>query len=416
MKRSRKILFKILMLSFMIVFGIFWPSKLSGDGNHSYGDDTTNGNYNDQLTTSEGVASTQATESIVTEILTEENADVEYDEETEKKIDEIISHMTLEEKVGQLLFIKNDARFDESVIEKYPVGGIILFSSDFRGKTPEQLTDEIDRFQNKSKIPLLIGTDEEGGPVVRLSKFAALADKTFESPAYLYAAGGMDKIKEDTIKKSKLLLSYGINVNFAPVCDISLNSGEYMFNRSLGKDAKTTSEYVSTVLSVMNDERIGSVLKHFPGYGGNGDTHENIIRDSRSYSNFEENDFLPFEAGIKEGAQCILISHNIVECMDNEWPASISSKVHSILRNDLGFSGVIITDDLMMKGVSSFVSEDEAVVRAINVGNDMILTTDYAKAYDALLKSVDNGEIPIDRIESSIRKILRWKINLGLFE
>ena len=415
MKRSRKILFKILMLSFMIVFGILWPSKLSGDVNHSYSDEDTNSN-NAQLTTIEEISSAQSTESLVTDILTEENSNAGYDEETEKKIDDIISQMTLEEKAGQLLFIKNDARFDESVIEKYPVGGIILFSSDFRGKTPEQLTDEIDRFQNISKIPLLVGTDEEGGPVVRLSKYSALADGNFESPAYLYATGGMDKIKEDTIKKSRLLLSYGINVNFAPVCDISLKPGEYMFNRSLGKDAKTTSEYVSTVLSVMNDEKIGSVLKHFPGYGGNGDTHENIVRDSRSYSDFEENDFLPFEAGIKEGAQCILISHNIVECMDNECPASISSKVHSILRNDLGFNGVIITDDLMMKGVASFVSEDEAVVRAINAGNDMILTTDYNKAYEALIKSVNTGEISIERLDSSIRRILRWKINLGLFE
>lgn len=332
----------------------------------------------------------------------------------DKEINEKIQSMTIEEKVGQLFFIKNDNRFDESVLEEYPVGGIILFSSDFQGESPESLTKEIAAFQEKSDIPLLIGVDEEGGSVIRLSKYSALADYAFSSPRALYNSGGFDAIREDTKVKSELLLSYGINVNFAPVCDISLNRGEFMYLRSFGGSAEDTAEYVSIVVEVMNDCGMGCVLKHFPGYGNNADTHKSIVYDSRPYEVFENEDFLPFISGINSGAECILISHNIIECMDSGNPASISPYIHEMLRQEFKFDGVIITDDLMMGGVSKFVSEEESAVVAILAGNDMLLSTNYQLQYNSVLEAVKNGEITEERIDESVRRILRWKYMLGI--
>lgn len=336
------------------------------------------------------------------------------DEDTEQKIDDIIEGMTLEEKVGQLFFIKDDGRFRSDILEHYPVGGIILFDGDFKGKSAQNLRDYISAFQDNSRYPLLIGVDEEGGTVIRLSKYSTYADAPFQSPRNLYSSGGFESIREDTVLKSELLLSYGINVNFAPVCDISGDSDDFMYSRSISGDPEVVSEFAALSVSVMHDEGIGSVLKHFPGYGSNGDTHTDVIRDSRDYDTFVEQDFKPFQAGIDAGADCVLVSHNIVECMDSDMPASLSYEVHRILRSELGFNGVIITDDLMMNGVSAYVDVEESAVQAILAGNDMILSTYYDVQYQAVLDAVNAGTITEERLDASIRRILRWKYSLGI--
>lgn len=336
------------------------------------------------------------------------------DEDTEQKIDDIIEGMTLEEKVGQLFFIKDDGRFRSDILEHYPVGGIILFDGDFKGKSAQNLRDYISAFQDNSRYPLLIGVDEEGGTVIRLSKYSTYADAPFQSPRNLYSSGGFEAIREDTVLKSELLLSYGINVNFAPVCDISGDSDDFMYSRSISGDPEVVSEFAALSVSVMHDEGIGSVLKHFPGYGSNGDTHTDVIRDSRDYDTFVEQDFKPFQAGIDAGADCVLVSHNIVECMDSDMPASLSYEVHRILRSELGFNGVIITDDLMMNGVSAYVDVEESAVQAILAGNDMILSTYYDVQYQAVLDAVNAGTITEERLDASIRRILRWKYSLGI--
>jgi beta-N-acetylhexosaminidase len=187
-----------------------------------------------------------------------------------------------------------------------------------------------------------------------------------------------------------------------------------MYLRSLGESADITAEYISRIVDIMNDENIGEVLKHFPGYGNNGDTHSNIVYDTRSYDEIKNNDLKPFQAGIDAGADCILVSHNIVESIDDSLPASLSSKVHDILRNDMGFSGVAITDDLSMDGVLEFMDNDEAAVQAIIAGNDMIIATYYEDQYDAVLYAVKNGTISQERLNEAVTRILRWKQQLGL--
>jgi beta-N-acetylhexosaminidase len=319
--------------------------------------------------------------------------------------------MSNEEKVGQLFFLCVKGRFDESVLDEYKIGGILLFSADVKGETRESLAAKVNAFQENSDVPLLVGIDEEGGTVSRLNTNTTLVDYIFESPRTLYAEGGFDKIEEDTTKKCELLKFYGINVNFAPVCDISQDSDDYMYLRSLGESADITAEYITRIVDIMNAEGIGGVLKHFPGYGNNGDTHSSIVYDTRSYEEIRDNDL---KAGIDEGAECILVSHNIVESIDDSLPASLSAKVHDILRNDMGFEGVAITDDLSMDGVLEFMDNDDAAVQAIIAGNDMIIATYYEEQFEAVLLAVEDGRISSERLDEAVTRILRWKQQLGL--
>lgn len=336
--------------------------------------------------------------------------------DVEAEIDKLVDGMTLEEKVGQIFFIKNDGRFDGSILNEYPVGGVILFKGDFVGKTEQGVKDSIANLQNNSKIPLLIGIDEEGGTVVRLSCYSLLAPYQFRSPRDVYYAGGFAGIEEDTVTKSELLLSYGINVNFAPVCDVPDSNGDFIYTRSFSEDVELTEQYVQLMVETMNECNMGSVLKHFPGYGNNVDTHNSVARDLRSIEEFENVDLKPFQAGIDSGSWCILISHNIVECMDKDNPASLSADVHNLLRQDMKFGGVIITDDLMMNGIANLYTKEEAAVQAVLSGNDMILATDYQVQYEAVLNAVKSGRIKEEQLEESIKRILRWKYSLGLLD
>ncbi|MGB8454036.1 MAG: glycoside hydrolase family 3 N-terminal domain-containing protein [Anaerocolumna sp.] len=334
----------------------------------------------------------------------------------EARAKEIMQDMTLKEKIGQLFFVRCIRERALSDIEKYNLGGYILFGDDFKDESKKDMKTTIANYQDKSKIPLLIGVDEEGGTVNRISKYPAFRAVPFKSPQDLYQEGSYDLIVSDTIEKAKLLLGLGINVNLAPVCDVSTDSKDFIYNRAFGKDAEQTAEYVSTVVNQMNIQGIGSTLKHFPGYGNNVDTHTGIAIDDRSYETFEKSDFLPFEAGIESGAGSILVSHNIVTSMDKKYPASLSKKVHAILRNDLGFKGVIMTDDLSMDAIKDYTNDKEAAVQAIIAGNDLIVATDYNVQIPAVITAVENGTITEDRINESVIRVLTWKLNLGIMK
>ena len=160
----------------------------------------------------------------------------------------------------------------------------------------------------------------------------------------------------------------------------------------------------------------GMALKHFPGYGSNVDTHTGIAIDERPLDSFRESDFLPFEAGIAAGAQSILVSHNVVNCMDSELPASLSPAVHDILRTELGFVGVIMTDDLIMEAITDYTGGENAAVLAVQAGNDMLVSSDFVTQYNAVLAAVQDGTISEDRIRESAVRVIRWKLDLGLMQ
>jgi beta-N-acetylhexosaminidase len=338
------------------------------------------------------------------------------DSEIESTALQILNQMSLEEKVGQMFFVRcNNATAMED-LKNYHLGGFILFSADFSNQTKSSMKEIISGYQSASDIPLLIGVDEEGGTVNRISKYTAFRKVPFQSPQELYQSGGFDLVKNDTIEKTEILKSLGINTNLAPVCDVSTDTEDFIYKRSFGQDAKETAEYVKTVVSAMNEQGIGCTLKHFPGYGNNIDTHTGIAIDKRSSEQFYANDFLPFEAGISAGAGSILVSHNIVMAFDKTYPASLSRNVHNILRNDLKFNGVIMTDDLSMDAIKDYTNNEAAAVLAVQAGNDLIIASDYNVQIPAVIAAVKNEEISFDDINASVLRILKWKLSLGLFK
>lgn len=337
-----------------------------------------------------------------------------YSEDAISTAKAILDGMTLEQKVGQLFLVRCPKNNKLEDIERYHFGGYILFSEDFKNETKSRIKRQTESFQNAAGIPMLIGVDEEGGPVVRISKYNAFRDTPFLSPRSLYDEGGFDLIRSDTAEKCKLLQSLGINLNLAPVCDISTDAGDYMYKRTLGAPAVQTAEYVKTVVETMGGYNIGSALKHFPGYGSNVDTHTGIATDNRSYETFQSSEFIPFRAGINAGAGCVLVSHNIIVCIDSKMPASLSSSVHEILRSELGFTGVVMTDDLYMDAINKFIGKEAAAVLAVKAGNDIIIATDYNVQIPAVIKAVNDGTVNMARINESVMRILLWKIALGI--
>lgn len=341
---------------------------------------------------------------------------ISEEEKAERRIDKLISEMTIEEKVGQMFFVRYPDIDAAQQVTEYNLGGYILFGKDFDGKTHEEITDNITDCQESAKIPLLIGVDEEGGTVVRVSSNENLRETPFLSPRDTFANGGWSAIEEDAAQKADLLLSLGINVNLAPVCDVTSDYSAFMYDRSFSGDADEVSRFVKKVVEISSKKKLGTVLKHFPGYGNNEDTHTGIAYDNRDFSAFTETDFKPFLEGINSGADCVLVSHNIVSCIDSESPASLSKEVHNLLRNQLGFDGVIMTDDLSMGAITDYTGTENAAVLAIKNGNDLLCCSDVEEQYPAVLLSVQNGEIPVEQIDNSVKRILKWKQKLGLIE
>ena len=338
------------------------------------------------------------------------------EEARQQRIWDLISSMTLEEKVGQLFFVRCPADSAVEDVSAYHLGGYLLFGRDTKDKTANELIQTIQGYQDAAAIPLLIGVDEEGGTVVRVSSNPHLRSEKFASPQRLYALGGMDRILADTREKNVLLRALGFNVNLAPVADVSTYPGDFIYDRSFGQDAAATSGYVSAVTGRMRADGMGSVLKHFPGYGDNADTHTGIAVDDRPYEDFVNSDFLPFLAGMAAGGDtaAVLVSHNIVECMDPDLPASLSPAVHRILRQDLGFDGVVMTDDLAMDAVGAYAGDGAVAVMALQAGNDMVVTTDYRSQIPKVLEAVENGSLEEAAIDVACRRVLRWKQALGL--
>lgn len=347
-----------------------------------------------------------------------------------QKANQKLETLTLDEKIAQLFVIGTSKNSDFGQLEKYQFGGYLLFKDFFENKTEEQVKNQISTFQSKVNIPLLIAVDEEGGKVVRVSNNKNLRKEAFKSPSELYQEGGFDRIKQDTIEKSIFLENLGINLNFAPVVDVSTSPNDYMYNRTLKQEKQLTSIYAKTVINASKDYKVSYTLKHFPGYGSNKDTHKVSSKDERTLEEIQQNDLEPFRVGIRYGAEVVMVSHNIVTSIDNKNPASISEKIHKLLREDLRFSGIIITDAINMGAISQNYTTKDAITKAIIAGNDMIIvsidksTTDkvtnekvtYKTMIESVKSEIENGTISKERIDESVIRILAWKYYKGLLK
>lgn len=336
----------------------------------------------------------------------------------QETIDRLLSSMTDEEKAGQLFFVRCPAWNGASLAAEYHLGGYLLFGQDFKNKTPQQVQEDISAYQKAAALPLLIGVDEEGGTVVRISSNPQLRETRFASPQQLYSQGGLEAVLADCREKDALLASLGVNVNFAPVADLSTNPGDFIYDRTLGRDAEETSAYVSAVVGQMETDSLGNVLKHFPGYGPNRDTHTGSALDTRPLETFRAEDFLPFQAGIEAsgGTAAVLVSHNVIQAVDPDRPASLSPAVYRLLREEVGFDGPALTDDLAMDAITQYArtSGESPAVLALSAGCDMVVTTDFQTQIPQVLAALEDGTLPRERIDEAVSRVLGWKYDLGL--
>lgn len=319
--------------------------------------------------------------------------------------------LTLDEKIGQLFLIRYDEDNALNDLSKYKVSGFVFYEKDFQNKTKDEVLNMINSLNEGNNIPLLISTDEEGGKVVRVSSNPNLSSERFKSSHELYQTGGMLAIKEDTIKKSNLLKSLGINLNLAPVVDVSTNPLNYIHERTIQENTEITSEYAKTVITASHNTGVTYAMKHFPGYGNNQDTHKTSSIDKRSYEMIMNNDIPPFKTGIENNAEAILISHNIVTSIDSLNEASLSNAIHNLLRNTLSFTGIIITDDISMKAISKPV---EASLKAVLAGNNLIITSNPDISIQTIKNAVSSKIISEELINALSLRVLAFKYYKGL--
>ena len=332
----------------------------------------------------------------------------------DEKVDKIVESMSQTEKLGQMVMIGiQGTKVDDDslyMLHQFHMGGVILFDRNM--KSPEQvkqLTSDL-QAQSNEKVPLFIGIDEEGGDVVRM------AEKLTPPPSQkeIGATGDIEQAKTWAIKTAKSLKDMGINVNFAPVADVGSND-----KRSYSTDTNTVIDFVRAATKGYQQENIIYSLKHFPGIGkGKVDSHI----DSSSIDVVKEvlmtEDILPFKTIIDENEPndyFILVSHLKYPALDEEYPASLSSKIMTdLLRNELGYKGIIITDDMEMGAVANHNDFRSIGVKAIKAGADIVLVChEYQhqqEVYLGLLDAVNSGEISQERIDESVKRIIKVKL------
>lgn len=332
-----------------------------------------------------------------------------------------LEEMTLEQKVGQLLVagIEGLEAGEDAAqaVGEYQVGGVILFSRNVDG--PEQLvtlTNDL-KALNTSDTPLFLSVDEEGGRVSRMP--AAVTD--------LPAALTWGETGDEALCRSlgNLLAdacaAFGFNLDFAPVLDVWSNPDNTVIgNRAYSTDFHTAARLGTQVLLGLQEGGVIPVGKHFPGHGDTDeDSHTDLPVVTKSLEELEQAELIPFRAAIEAGAPAIMVGHIQLSALDDQRPASLSpAVVTGLLREELGFEGLICTDDLTMAAVSDTYGMGEAAVLAVEAGCDLLLVCHEAdnltQARDALLDAVQTGRISQARLDESVERILALKLAYGL--
>jgi beta-N-acetylhexosaminidase len=332
----------------------------------------------------------------------------------DEKVDQIVESMSQTEKLGQMVMIGiQGTKVDDDslyMLNQYHMGGVILFDRNMENpEQVKQLTSDL-QAQSNEKVPLFIGIDEEGGDVVRM------AEKLTPPPSQkeIGATGDIEQAKTWAIKTAKSLKDMGINVNFAPVADVGSND-----KRSYSTDTNTVIDFVRAATKGYQQENIIYSLKHFPGIGkGKVDSHVDSSSIDVAKEVLMTEDIIPFKTIIDENDPndyFILVSHLKYPALDEEYPASLSSKIMTdLLRNELGYKGIIITDDMEMGAVANHNDFRSIGVKAVKAGVDIVLVChEYEhqqEVYLGLLDAVNSGEISQERIDESVKRIIKVKL------
>ena len=342
---------------------------------------------------------------------------------------DITKEMSLKNKIGQLFMVsvyqldeaesKNQTSVTSDMkktLKKYPAGGIVMFAKniDSRDQTKKMIKD----LQSASYVPLFMAVDEECGTVSRIASNPKMKMTAYPSAQEVGKTYSDKQIAKMGATQGKELKELGFNMNLAPVADVLTNENNTEIgDRSFGTDCKKVASIVSTLIKNMQKQQVSATLKHFPGSGDTGgDTHRGSTETYQTIETLRDTDFRPFKSGIKAGVDAVMVSHLMLSNVtDEKEPSSLSSRVVSdILRDELGYKGVIMTDAMNMKAITDNYTSGEAAVKAINAGIDLIVMPDnYKQAYNAIYKAVQSGKIKESRIDRSVRRIIYAKLKRG---
>lgn len=347
------------------------------------------------------------------------------EEEKPSLADETLAGMTLHEKVCQMMFVTPEELTGEDgvtvagdatrqALENYPVGGIVYFAKNLESQ--DQVKEMIDNSQKYSSIGLFVATDEEGGVVNRLMDTVGT---TYIGSMYYYKDDGDETAYENAYTIANDMSALGFNLDFAPVADVWSNPDNTVIGeRAYSDDYAQAAELVGNAVKGFNDGGVMCTLKHFPGHGDTAeDSHYSSAYVHRTKEEIMADEMQPFRSGIEAGAEFVMVGHLIVPDID-EVPATLSYKIATgILRDELKFEGVAITDSFEMESIADNYSVDDAVVMSVKAGMDMILQPkDMASAVNSIEQAVADGELSEDRIDESVRRILTLKESRGLLK
>lgn len=344
------------------------------------------------------------------------------EEQLEEIVTNSISTMPIEDKVAGLFIVTPEAltgvgtvtkagEGTQKALEQYAVGGLIYFDQNILDK--DQLTEMLSNTVPMSKYPIFLAVDEEGGSVSRIAN-SNIEVIQVDDMAAVGAGGDASTAYETGVTIGSYLSALGFNLNFAPVADVAASEdGGVLGNRTFGMDANLCADMASNVVNGMQSTGVSACLKHFPGLGSSQeDTHDGRVEISKTAEEMRASDFIPFQKGIEAGADFVMVSHVTVPALDTEGlPSSLSGAViTNILRGELGFNGVVITDALNMSSITEYYTPEDAAVLAIEAGADMLLMPeDFEAAYNGLLAAVQEGRISEERIDESLKRIYRIK-------
>lgn len=340
-------------------------------------------------------------------------------------VEKTLADMSLRDKVCQMMFVRPESitgidvvtaagDTTKSALEQYPVGGIVYFAQNMESK--DQVKEMIDNSQSYSKVGLFISTDEEGGMVNRLMNTVGT---TYIDSMYNYKDEGIQKAHDNAYTIASDMAALGFNMDFAPVADVWSNPDNTVIGeRAYSDDYSQAAELVGSAVKGFEDGDIMCTLKHFPGHGDTAeDSHYSSAYVKRTKDEIMADEMQPFTAGIDAGAEFVMVGHLIVPDID-ELPATLSYKITTeMLRNEMHFEGIAITDSLAMGSIADNYGVGESAVMSIKAGIDMLLDpTDIDTAIDAVVQAVESGDITEDRIDDSVRKILALKEKHGLLK
>lgn len=331
-----------------------------------------------------------------------------------------IAEMPLEDKVAGLFIVTPEALTDTDAVTRAgdttkekmrerAVGGLIYFSQNIQDA--DQLTEMLSNTKSFSKYPIFLAVDEEGGSVSRVAE-SGLAENV-GNMSDVGNSGDAARAQETGVTIGTYLSELGFNLDFAPVADVVAEGNVTIGERSFGSDTNLVAPMVAATVEGLQNTGVSACLKHFPGLGDTTeDTHEGMAATDKTLDDFTSVDFPVYQAGIEAGADLIMVSHlSAPNVTGDNTPASLSNKmITEILRGQLGYQGVVITDAMNMTAITDYYTPDDAAVKALQAGADMILMPeDFETAYNGVLEAVNNGTLTEERIDESLRRIYRVK-------